>query len=207
MLAALGMSLAGVAQLGLAPTVIDPGNVRESVFPWMLVSTVAQLGPVSLGLELAPHSSDVLSPYQLGIGASIGYNQELGDKLDLTLYASYISLGRDVHVGADFPKCSLVPIHFGGKYYLSERGSGIYTHLQGGIHNLRVTTPDIGLTSGTTSSESYLSAALGVGYVLNKKIDVGVRYNYIAPDSDVQGATASNYLGFRLAYTLIGAGE
>ncbi len=173
----------------------------------MLVSTVAQLGPLSLGLELAPHSSDFLSPYQLGIGASMGYYQKLGDKLDLTLYASYISLGRDVHVSADFPKCSLVPIHFGGKYYLSERGSGIYTHLQGGIHNLRVNTPDIGSTSGTTSSESYLSLALGVGYVLNNKIDLGVRYNYIAPDSDVQGATASNYLGFRLAYTLIGADD
>jgi hypothetical protein len=36
-------------------------------------------------------------------------------------------------------------------------------------------------------------------------VDVGVRYNIIAPDSDVEGSSASNYLGVRIAYTLFGS--
>jgi hypothetical protein len=206
-LAAFGMSVTCAAQLG-PHAVKDPEDYREYVFPWMMVSTVAQLGPVSLGLELAPHSSELLKPYELGYGASLGYNHQVGDYLDLTLYGGYIFLGRDANVPlADFPKCSLVPIQVGGKYYLSKRGSGIYTHVQGGIHNLRVATPEIVTSSNGAASVSYLSGALGVGYVLNNKIDVGLCYNIIAPDSDAEGAEASNYLGVRLAYTLLGGGK
>jgi hypothetical protein len=64
-----------------------------------------------------------------------------------------------------------------------------------------------GTLSGTTSSDSYLSGAVGLGYMLNNKIDVGLRYNIIAPDSDIEGAESSSYLGVRLAYTLLGGGE
>jgi hypothetical protein len=64
-----------------------------------------------------------------------------------------------------------------------------------------------GTIPGTSSSESYLSGAIGLGYVLNNKIDVGLRYNIISPDSDVDGASASNYLGVRVAYTLFGSAE
>ncbi|MFM7234275.1 MAG: outer membrane beta-barrel protein [Flavobacteriales bacterium] len=178
----------------------------------MSVAAVAQLGPVSLGAEVALPTGDFGESYPLGYGVSLGYEQPIGEKLGVTLQAGYIMLGIDDAAATFIEKSSMMPIQVGAKYYLSERGSGIYAHVQGGVHNVSVTTKDIdlgpfGTFPGTTSSDSYLSGAVGVGYVLNKKIDVGVRYNIIAPDSDVEGATASNYLGFRLAYTLIGAGE
>lgn len=178
----------------------------------MSVAAVAQIGPVSLGAEIAIPTGDFGDSYPLGYGASLGYEQPIGEKLGLTLQAGYIMLGIDDAAATIIEKSSMMPIQVGAKYYLSERGSGIYAHVQGGVHNLSVTTKDIdlglfGTFPGTTSSESYLSGALGVGYELNNKIDVGLRYNIIAPDSDVEGASASNYLGLRVAYNLFGGGE
>ncbi len=178
----------------------------------MSVAGLAQLGPVSLGAELALPTGDFGESYPLGYGVSVGYEQPIGEKLGITLQAGYIMLGVDDAAAAIIDKSSMMPIQAGAKYYLAERGSGLYAHVQGGVHNLSVTTKDIdlglfGTFPGTTTSDSYLSGALGVGYVLNNKIDVGIRYNIIAPDSDVEGASASNYIGVRLAYKLIGGGE
>ena len=178
----------------------------------MSVAGVAQLGPVSLGAELALPTGDFGESYPLGYGASLGYEQPIGEKLGVTLQVGYIMLGIDDAVSAFIDKSSMMPIQVGAKYYLKERGAGLYAHVQGGVHSLSVTTKDIdlgifGTFPGTTSSDSYLSGALGVGYMLNNKIDVGLRYNFIAPDGDVEGAEASSYLGVRLAYTLLGAGK
>jgi hypothetical protein len=175
----------------------------------MSVAGTAQLGPVSLGAELALPTGDFGEVYPMGYGASVGYEHPVGEKLGVTLQAGYIMLGIDEAASSLIDKSSMMPIQVGAKYYLSERGSGLYAHVQGGVHSLSVTTKDLdlgflGTFPGTTSSESYMSGAIGLGYVLNKKIDVGVRYNIIAPDSDVEGATASNYLGVRIAYTLFG---
>jgi hypothetical protein len=178
----------------------------------MSVAGVAQLGPVSLGAELALPTGDFGESYPMGYGASLGYEQPIGEKLGVTLQAGYIMLGIDDAAATLIEKSSMMPIQVGAKYYLKERGAGLYAHVQAGVHNLSVTTKDIdlglfGTFPGTTSSDSYLSGALGVGYMLTNKIDVGLRYNIIAPDSDVEGAEASSYLGVRLAYTLLGAGE
>jgi hypothetical protein len=142
----------------------------------------------------------------------LGYEHPLGEKLGVTLQAGYIMLGIDDEVATFIEKSSMMPIQVGAKYYLSERGAGLYAHLQGGVHNLSVTTKDLdlgifGTIPGTSSSDSYLSGALGVGYLINNKIDVGLRYNIIAPDTDVEGSESSSYLGIRLAYTLLGGGE
>jgi len=178
----------------------------------MSVAGLAQLGPVSLGAELALPTGDFGESYPLGYGVSVGYEQPIGEKLGITLQAGYIMLGVDEAAATIIDKSSMMPIQAGAKYYLAERGSGLYAHVQGGVHNLSVTTKDIdlglfGTFPGTTTSDSYLSGAFGVGYVLNNKIDVGIRYNIIAPDSDIEGASASNYIGVRLAYKLIGGGE
>jgi hypothetical protein len=178
----------------------------------MSVAGLAQLGPVSLGAELALPTGDFGESYPLGYGASIGYEHPVGEKLGVTLQAGYIMLGIDDAVSTLIDKSSMMPIQVGAKYYLAERGAGLYAHVQGGVHNLSVTTKDLdlgifGTVPGVTSSDSYLSGAIGIGYMLNKKIDVGLRYNIIAPDSEVEGAEASSYLGVRLAYTLLGGGE
>ena len=178
----------------------------------MSVAGVAQIGPVSLGAELALPTGDFGESYPLGYGASLGYEQPIGEKLGVTLQVAYIMLGIDDEVSTFIDKSSMMPIQLGAKYYLKERGAGLYGHVQVGVHSLSVTTKDLDLGfpgpfPGTTSSESYLSGAVGLGYMLSEKIDVGVRYNIIAPDSEFEGAEASSYLGVRLAYTLFGGGE
>jgi hypothetical protein len=35
-----------------------------------------------------------------------------------------------------------------------------------------------------------------------EKLDIGLRYNSISPDSDVDGAKALSYIGLRVAYLL-----
>lgn len=178
----------------------------------MSVAGVAQLGPVSLGAELALPTGDFGESYPLGYGVSLGYEQPVGEIVGVTLQAGYIMLGIDDAVSTLIDKSSMVPIQVGAKFYSNDRHAGLYAHFQIGVHNLSVTTKDLdlglfGTFPGTTSSDSFLSGALGVGYVLNNKIDLGLRFNMIAPDSEIEGAKASSYLGVRLAYTLLGGGE
>ena len=178
----------------------------------MSVSGVAQLGPVSLGAELALPTRDFGDSYLLGYGASLGYEHPFGEKLGITATAGYITLVIDDAFPTFIKKSSIIPIQLGAKYYLSSRGAGFYGHVQAGVHSIRVTTEDLdlgflGTIPGSSSSVSYLSGEIGLGYMLNSKIDVGLRYNIIAPDSDIEGAESSSYLGVRLAYTLLGGGE
>lgn len=176
----------------------------------MSAASWAQIGPVSFGAELALPTGDFGDSYPLGYGVSLGYEHPVGEKLGVTLQAGYVLLSVDDAVSTFIEKSSMMPIQVGAKYYLSTRGAGLYAHVQAGVHSISVTSKDLdlgflGTIPGTTSSESYLSGALGLGYMLNDKVDVGVRYNIIAPDSDVEGASASNYLGVRIAYTLFGS--
>jgi outer membrane protein W len=175
----------------------------------MSVAGVAQIGPLSVGAELALPTGDFGESYPLGYGASLQYEHPIGDKLGITATAGYILLSVDDAASTFIEKSSMMPIQLGAKYYLSTRGAGLYGHVQAGVHSVSVTTKDLdlgflGTIPGTSSSESYVSGAIGLGYMLNNKIDVGLRYNIISPDSDIDGASASNYLGVRVAYTLFG---
>ena len=101
----------------------------------MSVAGVAQLGPVSLGAELALPTGDFGESYPLGYGASLGYEQPIGEKLGVTLQVGYIMLGIDDAVSTLIDKSSMMPIQVGAKYYFKERGAGLYAHVQGGVHD------------------------------------------------------------------------
>lgn len=92
------------------------------------------------------------------------------------------------------------------KYYFQDQQEGFYGHAQLGIHSVSTKTEDIdlgplGTQEGVSSSTTNFSWAIGVGYQL-EKLDLGLRYNSISPDSDIEGAKASSYIGLRVAYLI-----
>jgi len=172
------------------------------------LSSFAQMGPVSLGLEVALPMGDFADGYSLGFGASAGYEHPVGDNIGITAQIGYIILSPADGFKDIVDKASMMPIQAGLKYYFMEQNNGFYGHAQIGIHNVSITTKEYENSGNTfpsaSDSDSQLSFAIGAGYVVNSKIDVGVRLNVITADSEIEGAESSNYLGFRIAYNLFG---
>ncbi|MDZ4751541.1 MAG: outer membrane beta-barrel protein [Flavobacteriales bacterium] len=172
-----------------------------------LLSTIgsfAQSGRPSLGLELALPMGDFGDAYGIGYGLSAGYEHPVGDKLGITANVGYILLSPDEAIKDFIESSSMIPIQVGAKYYFSEQQSGPYGHVQLGVHTSSVKTAEFELLGVTipseTESSTNLSFAFGAGFVLNEKIDLGIRYNIITPDSDIEEAKSSAYLGLRVAY-------
>ena len=176
----------------------------------MSAVSFAQVGPVSLGAEVALPLVDFGDAASFGYGVSAGYEHPLNDKLGVTANVGYVMLAVD-DASKDFIKnYSMMPLQAGLRYYMGEKSNGLYFHGQVGVHSLSVTTNAIdlgilGTIPETTSSDSYLSFALGAGFMLSEKLDLNLRYNIITADSEVDGATASNYVGVRVGYTLFGS--
>jgi hypothetical protein len=166
----------------------------------------AQDNQISLGLDAGLPMGDFGDAYSLGIGPAAGFELPVGDNLGITAQLSYQILMVQSDF-ADFVKsASMVPIQAGLKYYFMDQQEGFYGHGQVGVHMSSVTTEDIdlgilGTIEGETESSTNMSWAIGVGYQM-EKLDLGLRYNSISPDSDIEGAEASSYLGVRVAYLI-----
>ncbi len=177
---------------------------------------MAQSNQISLGADLAMPMGDFADAYSLGIGPTAGFELPVGDNLGVTVQLSYMFLTPNEDIKDFVESASMMPVQAGLKYYFMEQQSGFYGHLQLGIHSSSYKskeytipgvpgfTPDIVVPSETESSSNF-SWAIGAGYQL-EKLDIGIRYNSISPDSDVEGAEASSYLGLRVAY-LINLGD
>jgi hypothetical protein len=169
----------------------------------MAGSMMAQSNQLSFGLDLALPLGDFGDAYSLGIGPAVGFELPVGDNLGITAQVSY----QILMVDNDFIKsASMVPIQAGLKYYLMDQQEGFYGHGMVGVHMQSVTTEDFsffGLTvPGETTSNTNLSWGIGVGYQL-EKLDIGLRFNSILPDSDApSGVDPNNYIGLRLGYIL-----
>lgn len=140
------------------------------------------------------------------VGPSVGFELPVGDNLGITAQVGYDIVMLKSDAKDLFDKYSMIPAQAGLKYYFSEQQNGAYGHAQVGIHSSSVTTKDIdlgpfGTIAGETTSNTNMSWAIGAGYMM-EKLDIGVRYNSISPDSDVEGATAATYIGLRVAYLL-----
>lgn len=173
------------------------------------MSAMAQDNQISLGLDAALPMGDFGDFYSLGIGPAAGFELPVGDNLGITAQLSY----QILMVQSDFSdlvkSASMIPLQAGLKYYFQDQQEGFYGHAQLGFHMSSVTTEDqsftfLGTTTtieGSTESSTNFSWAIGVGYQM-EKLDLGLRYNSISPDSDVEGAESSNYLGIRVAYLI-----
>ena len=169
----------------------------------------AQSPQVSLGVDLALPLGDFGEAYSLGVGPAAGFEFPVGDNIGLTAQLSYQFLTVDSELKDLVKSSSMLPAQVGVKYYFMDQQEGFYGHAQLGIHSNSVTTEDqeftfLGQTTtieGETTSSTNFSWAIGAGYQL-EKLDIGLRYNSISPDSDIEGASANSYIGLRVAYLI-----
>ncbi len=168
---------------------------------------MAQSNQISLGADIALPLGDFADGYSLGIGPAVGFELPVGDKLGITAQIAYDFLMVKSDFSDVIKSATMMPLQAGLKYYFQESQAGPYAHAQLGVHSSTVKTEDIdlgvlGKIDGTTTSSSNFSWAIGAGYQL-EKLDIGLRYNSISPDSDApDGTSSSTYLGLRVAYLL-----
>ncbi|MBL7952974.1 MAG: hypothetical protein JNM62_14795 [Flavobacteriales bacterium] len=166
---------------------------------------LAQSNQLSLGVDLALPLGDFGDAYSLGVGPTVGFEVPVGDNLGVTLQAGYDILMVKSELSDFVKSASMIPVQAGLKYYFMEQQEGFYGHGQIGIHATSVKSEEFTILGVTipseTASSTNLSWAIGAGYMM-EKLDIGLRYNSISPDSDVDGAKASSYIGLRVAYVL-----
>lgn len=165
---------------------------------------------ISLGADVALPLGDFGDFYTLGIGPAAGFELPVGDNIGITAQLSYQILMPSSDFSDLVKSSSMIPAQVGLKYYFMDQQEGFYGHAMLGIHSTSVTTEDQTITvlgqtttiEGSTESSSGFSWGIGLGYQL-EKLDIGVRYNSISPDSDApDGTDPSTYIGLRLAYLI-----
>ena len=166
----------------------------------------AQSPQVSLGVDLGLPMGDFGDVASLLVGPAAGFELPVGDNIGITAQLAYHFVTLKDDAGELFDSYSILPIQAGVKYYFMEQQEGFYAHGQLGVHSSTVKTKDIdlgplGTIEGTSDSNTNFSWAIGAGYQL-EKLDIGLRYNSISPDSDIEGASANSYIGLRVAYLI-----
>lgn len=169
-------------------------------------TAMAQGNQISLGLDAALPMGDYADGYSLGIGPAAGFELPVGDNLGITAQLSYQILMVNSDLKDFIASASTIPIQAGLKYYFQEQQEGVYGHAQIGVHMGTVKTEDIdlgpfGTIEGESESSTNMSWAIGAGYQM-EKLDIGLRYNSISPDSDIEGAKAATYIGLRIGYLI-----
>lgn len=169
-------------------------------------ATMAQSNQLSFGVDLGMPMGDFGDMASFIVGPTVGFELPVGDMLGVTIQAGYDFVSLKSEAKDVFKSFTMIPAQVGLKYYFQEQQEGFYGHAQVGIHSMTVKTEDIdlgplGTIEGTSDSNTNLSWAIGVGYQL-EKLDLGLRFNSISPDSDAEGAKASTYIGLRAAYLL-----
>ncbi len=171
----------------------------------MAGSMMAQSNQLSFGLDLGLPLGDFGEVASLIVGPSVGFELPVGDNLGITAQLGYqiVSLKDD---NPFIKSWTMLPIQAGLKYYFMDQQEGFYGHGQFGVHTTTVKTEEINIGGlvfpSTSNSNTNLSWGIGAGYQL-EKLDIGLRYNSIMPDSDApDGASSSSYIGLRIAYIL-----
>lgn len=169
-------------------------------------ATMAQSNQLSFGVDLGLPMGDFGDVASLLVGPTVGFELPVGDMLGVTVQVGYDFVSLKSDAKDLFKSYTMIPAQVGLKYYFQEQQEGFYAHGQVGIHSTTVKTEDIdlgpfGTIEGTSDSNTNFSWAIGVGYQL-EKLDLGLRFNSISPDSDVEGAKAATYIGLRAAYLL-----
>jgi hypothetical protein len=167
----------------------------------------AQSPQLSLGADVGLPMGDFGDVASLAIGPAAGFELPIGNNLGLTAQLAYHFVTLKDGAGDFFDRYNMIPAQVGLKFYFMEQQEGFYGHGQFGIHTISFKTVDIdlgplGTIEGVSDSNTNLSWAIGAGYQM-EKLDIGVRYNSIMPDSDApSGAKSSNYIGLRVGYII-----
>jgi hypothetical protein len=175
----------------------------------MVGGAMAQDSGFSVGLDLAMPLGNTADLYSFGVGPVVQYEREAG---------SSGLLGASVAYTIMFPKDDLVksgaiiPLQVQYKYFFGgDVREGLYVGFMFGYGIQTVTTEDITAgpvtVEGGTESNAGLALAPVIGYWLNERIDLGLRYQLIATSDSNDGTVSSSgssqafpYIGFRATY-------
>ncbi|TXB65436.1 porin family protein [Vicingus serpentipes] len=147
----------------------------------------------SAGIELAMPIGDFAKTANLGYGVSGSAEKAIGENMGVTGTLGYLIMPFNKDESGIDGNFSMMPIQAGFKYYFTDNTGGAYAKADLGFHRT-VMKIDFGGGSVTNSSTD-LSYAIGGGYLINEKIDLGLRYQMVATDG-----SSSAYLGVRAAY-------
>lgn len=182
------------------PLTTKPNNMKKIT---LLVAAaalaggaMAQSNQLSFGVDLGLPMGDFGDVSSLIVGPTVGFELPVGEKVGVTVQAGYDIVMLKEEFKDFFDSYSMIPAQAGLKYYFQGPQEGLYAHGQIGIHSSSVKVGD------ESESNTNMSWAIGAGYMM-EKLDIGLRYNSISPDSDAaDDAKASTYIGLRVAYLL-----
>ena len=138
------------------------------------------------------------TPYGYGGSAMLSY--ALGKKMDVIGQYGIVSFAIDKAATDVFKQSLLRPAQIGVKAYFAQRDKGAYAFAQYGSYlftTVRYNTDDTGTT---TFNDVFDGFAVGLGYQINKDVDVSAKFTTLG--TPVQN---SNYVGVRVAYRLFGS--
>lgn len=167
----------------------------------------AQSPQLSLGVDLAMPLGDFSDFASFGVGPAAGIEFPVGDNIGVTVQVAYDFLTPNSDWKDFVESMSMLPAQAGIKYYFMDQQEGFYAHGQLGIHSMSTKSKEVdlgplGAAGGETTTNTNFSWAIGAGYQL-EKLDIGLRYNSISPDSDApDGTNAFSYIGLRIGYLI-----
>jgi len=123
----------------------------------------------------------------LSYGLALGGEYLVGDNIGITFHTGYDIVSTDAE-GATF---SLIPLQPGFKYYFTDNEGGLYGHAQIGMTMSRWSAGDY------SASSTRLSYAVGLGFLVNEHIDLGLRYHIVSAE---ENGEALGWVALRAAY-------
>lgn len=166
----------------------------------------AQDSGFSAGLDLAVPMGNTGDLYSFGLGPVVSYEREAGDQGLIGLSVAYtIMFPKE-----DFVKSgAIIPIQASYKYFFDDIREGVYVGGMFGYGIHAVTFEDItvgGVTiGGGSSSNTGLALAPMVGYVVNERLDLGLRYQIIISSESDDGSISSESTSTSFPYVALRA--
>ena len=173
---------------------------------------MAQDSGFSAGLDIALPMGDLGKVYSFGLGPALTYEREAGSSGLAGISVAYTIM---------FPKEDIVksgaviPIQGQYKYFFDDVREGVYVGAMFGYAiqtmKFKEETVTVGGVTTTTGGGSVSNNGLGlapvVGYVVNERLDLGLRYQIMMTSESNDGTISSGsstsssaYLGIRAAY-------
>ena len=161
--------------------------------------SLAQMGPLSLSLDLTKPTGEYGESVGFGYGGVWGYEDFISDKVGLTLHLGntlmsangYDVNGNEIEEGS----CELLHAQLGVKYYFKDHYSGLYGMFQVGASRA---TYDLTIFEFQNTSRV---TTFSVGYKASRKWDYSLRFN----SARVLGTTdPMRFVGLRVSRTLFG---
>lgn len=172
----------------------------------------------SVGVDLGMPLGDWGQVAGMGFGASAGYDHAIGDNMSVGGQLGFMRFGGKepdwIDEGDDYSSSyTLMPILGNFKYYFVENTNGAYGIASLGMTMFKaksehtyttekydftttpITVTEVKETDNFDFSGTYLTYAVGAGYLINEKIDLSARYLIVSSE----GASSAAF-NIRAAY-------